>query len=178
WTDERFLLRPEEIASLRRLSAQTLSAHSQGKATTYGTLNVHILPDRQSPSFLQIKEGEKVDVIARKVTPRVGPPSPKPPRPAAKERPKKQAKDKNSKEVPPPPRPLPPRLPGDWLELSRVSSPAAPAEEAKPIPMDDWTLIRNSNGESGWTLSSRLVMAIPDEVAQYAERRRITSYFA
>jgi len=44
--------------------------------------------------------------------------------------------------------------------------------------MDDWTLIRNSNGESGWTLSSRLVMAIPDEVAQYAERRRITSYFA
>ncbi len=43
--------------------------------------------------------------------------------------------------------------------------------------MDDWSLIRNAAGQSGWVLTRRLFMAIPDEVAQYAERRRIVSYF-
>ena len=37
--------------------------------------------------------------------------------------------------------------------------------------------MRNSQGESGWVLTRRLYMAIPDEVAQYAEGHRITSYF-
>jgi hypothetical protein len=43
--------------------------------------------------------------------------------------------------------------------------------------MDDWSLIRNAAGQSGWVLTRRLVMAIPDEVAQYAEGRRIMAYF-
>jgi hypothetical protein len=45
-------------------------------------------------------------------------------------------------------------------------------------PVDDWTLIRTDNGQSGWVLTSALYLAIPDEVAQYAEGHRITSYFS
>jgi len=44
--------------------------------------------------------------------------------------------------------------------------------------MDHWSLIRNASGQSGWVLTRRLFMAIPDEVAQYAEGRRIVSYFS
>ena len=73
WTDDRNLLSPEELAGLRGLSEQSKSAPSQGAATTYETLNVHTEPDRLSPSFLQVKEGEKVDVIGHRVTPRVAP---------------------------------------------------------------------------------------------------------
>ena len=43
--------------------------------------------------------------------------------------------------------------------------------------MEDWSLIRTSKGESGWVLTNKTYMAIPDEVAQYAEGHRITSYF-
>jgi hypothetical protein len=43
--------------------------------------------------------------------------------------------------------------------------------------MEDWTLVRTKEGRAGWVLSRMLVMAIPDEVAQYAEGARITSYF-
>jgi len=175
WTDERLLLSPEEVADLRRLSEQTKSAPSQGVATTYETINVHTAPDRQSPSFLQVKEGEKVDVIGRRVAPRVAPAAPRPPPPAAKARTKKSKKAKVV--VPPPPLPPVPKPPSDWVELSKLGAPSTPASEPQPVPMDDWSLIRNAAGQSGWVLTRRLTMAIPDEVAQYAEGRRITSYF-
>lgn len=43
--------------------------------------------------------------------------------------------------------------------------------------MDDWSLVRTQDGKVGWVLTRPLNMAIPDEVAQYAEGHRITSYF-
>jgi hypothetical protein len=43
---------------------------------------------------------------------------------------------------------------------------------------DDWSLVRIPDGRAGWVLTRMLVMAIPDEVAQYAEGHRITSYFS
>ena len=44
--------------------------------------------------------------------------------------------------------------------------------------MDDWNLVRTKDGKVGWVLTRALNLAIPDEVAQYAEGHRITSYFA
>jgi hypothetical protein len=44
--------------------------------------------------------------------------------------------------------------------------------------MDDWNLVRTKDGKVGWVLMRALSMGIPDEVAQYAEGHRITSYFA
>jgi hypothetical protein len=175
WTDERLLLSTEEVAKLRLLSDQTKTAPSQGVATTYETINIHTIPDRQSPSFLQVKEGEKVDVIGRRVTPRVSSTPPRPPLPAGTPRTKKSKKAKLV--VPPPPMPPWPKPPSDWIELSKLGAAPGPASEPPPVPMDDWSLIRNAAGQSGWVLTRRLTMAIPDEVAQYAEGRRITSYF-
>ena len=176
WTDERLLLSPDEVTNLRRLSEQTKSAPSQGVATTYETINIHTTPDRQSPSFLQVKEGEKIDVIGRRIAPRVAPAAPRPPLPVATTRTKKSKKAKVV--VPPPPLPPAPKPPLDWIELSKLGAAPAPASsEPQPIPMDDWSLVRNAAGQSGWVLTRRLTMAIPDEVAQYAEGRRITSYF-
>jgi len=44
--------------------------------------------------------------------------------------------------------------------------------------MEDWNLVRTRDGRVGWVLARPLVMSIPDEVAQYAEGNRITSYFS
>jgi hypothetical protein len=78
--------------------------------------------------------------------------------------------------------PKPPAPPADWVALSKTES--AEAKEAADVaaapsaPTDDWSLIRTADGQAGWTLTRRLNMAIPDEVAQYAEGRRIVSYFS
>jgi hypothetical protein len=74
-----------------------------------------------------------------------------------------------------------PPLPRNWKELSKtppeVQQAIAESHAANAPPKDDWSLVRNAKGESGWVLSRRLYMAIPDDVAQYAEGHRITSYF-
>jgi hypothetical protein len=186
WVDDRNLLDAPAIAALKSLAASSRDYPSQGAATTYDTLNVHTEPSRTSPSYMQIQAGERVDVIGHRVAPRKSPPRKPlviaPPRPKRPTRPKKTVA---SKAIPPPPLPPPPKLPADWLELSRRRDPdeeedvkAAPPEKPEPAPPDDWTLIRNAKGEAGWVLSRRLYMAIPDEVAQYAEGKRITSYFS
>jgi hypothetical protein len=44
--------------------------------------------------------------------------------------------------------------------------------------MENWTLIRAKDGRTGWVLTRLLLMSVPDEVAQYAERARISAYFS
>jgi len=67
--------------------------------------------------------------------------------------------------------------PDDAEVIQPLNSYDPPARRAPGSgPVDDWSLVRLRDGRAGWALTRMLVMAIPDEVAQYAEGRRITSY--
>lgn len=184
WTSDRELLDSAQMHRLLGLARETAGLPSQGIATTFSALNVHSEPSRQSPSFVQVKEHEKVDIIAHRLAPRSAaapkrelvPPKPKPEKKAGKEKVSKVLR---------PPVPAPPAPPADWIELSEDHEAAAPilndganGANAAPVPMDDWTLVRTESGQSGWVLTNGLYLAIPDEVAQYAEGHRITSYFS
>jgi hypothetical protein len=86
--------------------------------------------------------------------------------------------------------PAAPEAPENWLELSNRSAEEPEPEpepqpkvenaaaSATPVRSDDWSLVRTKRGSVGWVLTRALIMAIPDEVAQYAEGHRITSYFS
>jgi hypothetical protein len=178
WTDERQLLAESDMAELKDLAARAAKLPSQGVATTYRDLNVHTQPASGSPSFLRIKEGEKFDVLAQLITPRTDVPR-KPLLPPAKKKAAVPKKPKKEPKVPPPPMPAAPPLPSNWLELSQTDlddEDPPPAPEAKPVPSDYWSLVRVPTGQSGWVLTRLISMAIPDEVAQYAEGHRIVSY--
>jgi SH3-like domain-containing protein len=184
WTDERQLLAAGDMESLRALTAHAAKLPSQGVAVAYAALNIHTQPVVSSPSFLQLKENEKFEVLQSIILPRSDaprksliPPAPK----KAKAPPKKDAR--KASKVPPPPMPKPPAPPADWLELSKTDRDEAAAEADQLPPqklaprVDGWSLIRASSGQSGWVLTRLVSMAIPDDVAQYAEGKRIVSYF-
>jgi hypothetical protein len=179
WTDERQLLGASDMAELKDLAARAAKLPSQGVATTYRDLNVHTQPVAGSPSFLRIKEGEKFDVLAQLITERTDVPRKPLIPPAEKKKAPVAKKPKKEPRVPALPMPPPPSPPANWLELSKTDldedDPPAPPE-AKPVPSDYWSLVRVPSGQSGWVLTRLVSMAIPDEVAQYAEGRRIVSY--
>ncbi len=194
WTDERNLMSVEQMDALAALEKRAQQLPAQGTATSFEPLNVHTEPQRFSPSFVQIREGEKFDVIAHQTSSRAEPahrilvkPEPKP----ASGNKKRADRSKRLSLPPPPPAP---KLPDDWLELSEERNPPPPPPKPEPepahgkkhhkqpepevAPMDDWTLVRTSKGAAGWVLTSRIYLSIPDEVAQYAEGHRITTYFS
>jgi hypothetical protein len=175
WTEERLLLSTVEIGRLRHFNEQARNFPSQGVATTYDDLNIHTEPSRFSPSFIQVKSGEKFDVIGHLVAPRK--PAPRKPLVVAPSKPVRIKKEEKKPKIAPPPSPPAPKPPPDWLEMSKTNLPDDD-KQAEAEPTDDWSLVRTSAGQSGWVLTRRVFMAIPDDVAQYAEGRRITSYIA
>jgi hypothetical protein len=185
WLDSRQLLSEREMEALRELDARAGAGSPQGAATVFEPLNVHTAPNRQAPSFYQLTPDMKADVITHQRAPRV---PFEPPaflqdlnRPAAAAA-RKPKRPQSEPQDAPPPRALAPALPEDWRALSGVpdSPPPAPPKpavaESAPA-LEWWTLVRAGNGRTGWVLTSLLYLSIPEEVAQYAERARITSYY-
>lgn len=192
WVDSTQLFTRDDIEALRQLAQRAAGMQSQGEATVFDLLNVHSAPNRQAPNYFQIRPGQYVSVITHQRAPRVPfvPPNllfDSPTRRAPR------AKKKKEPSIPPPPRGRPPLVPDDWLEISGhgelagldadealekiAQSSAEPDKPPPAVAYDDWTLVRARDGRAGWALTRMLFMAIPDEVAQYAERARISAYF-
>jgi SH3-like domain-containing protein len=185
WTDENLLMTEKQMEGLRWLANDSKRFPSQGVATVYDTLNLHVDPTRTSPSFSQITEGQTVDVIGHRVTNHKAVPAyiatPARETPISKKKSSKEKKASASELPPPKPAPLPPH----WLELSRPRATDL-ISTAKPLDVssgaaaagDDWSLVRLKDGRVGWVLARMLSMALPDDVAQYAEGKRITAFLS
>jgi hypothetical protein len=199
WVDSSELLSPDEMNQIRRDREQALALPSEGAATPYETLNIHIEANRKSPAFTQIPEGTSVRVLAHKLALKVSEPVKLTPLVIERPQPlvRKQRGSRQSRastKLPAPP--TPPKPPANWQELSaeridttestadlkvkrdEAAAEKKAAEAKKPVVVEDWTLVRTRNNQIGWVLSRNLMMSIPDEVAQYAEGKRITSYFS
>ena len=129
WTQDSKLITPEIRDLMQQLSDQTASDPAQGAVHALQTLNVHLEPQRWSPTIYQLQEDEGAQLLRHQVSQRL----PNPPEPGK-----------------PPP---------------------------SPTGLDDWYLLRLSNGQPGWVLTTGVYSGITDEVKQYAERRRVIAYF-
>lgn len=198
WVDASQLLSAEQMEEFKKNTAQALALPSQGAATVYDALNVHIEPNRLSPSFTKIPEGGSVEVLAHKMAPKAVGAAPANlaltrSQTATRRLRKEKTQKANSFRLPKPPAPKPP---DNWKDLSAEKlhineeedepvNPGSPADQKaeakaakKPVVLnEDWSLIRTKDKQCGWVLSRNLNISIPDDVAQYGEGKRIAAYF-
>ena len=61
---------------------------------------------------------------------------------------------------------------------TRAAAQAADPGQKAPAPVvEDWRLVRDAEGRTGWVLARMVDVDAPLEVAQYAESQRIVAYF-
>jgi uncharacterized protein YgiM (DUF1202 family) len=114
---------------------------------------LHVAPGRETPFFYRVAEGDNLSLLERATVPKNAvPPAPTAP-----------AKEKD-KDTPDPAADAP-------------DTPAAPAAVLPPPVMEDWWLVRNARGQTGWILSRRIDVSAPDALARYAEGQRIVGAY-
>jgi hypothetical protein len=150
WMQSRFLADSSVRERFRVLAQQSASLPSQGTALIAREANLHLDPHRDSETYYRLAEEQQVDVLAHRVTERGAPLS--------------SVLDNGDTENN-----------DDDLGDADEEGPR-PAEVAVRMP-EDWLLVRDSEGSTGWMLERSADMNPPFEVGQYREGLRIRAWF-
>jgi hypothetical protein len=154
WIPERAVIDSKTYDAFIQLAAQ----HKDNPVIATGVLRddvyLHVTPGRDTDRFYLLPGSTKVQMLVRaSIAKGAAPGAPAaaakhPAPPTAKPNPPAKA---DNDEIPPPP--------------------GEPVTE--PLPMEDWWLVRDTQGRAGWVLGNRVDVDVPDDVAQYAEGQRI-----
>ena len=164
WIEERAVIDAHGYKAF----TQVADAHKQDPVVATGVLRddvyLHLLPGRDTQRFYLLPGNAKVQLLVRASVPKAGTPGPVRPKPV---------------EAKPPQAPQSPtggKAPSASKTAAKQES-ASEAPAAPPIPMEDWWLIRDGEGHTGWLLAGKVDVDVPDEIAQYAEGQRIVGAY-
>jgi hypothetical protein len=201
WIEEHAVVNPDVVTGFEELR----KAHTKDPVIATAVLRddgyLHLKPGRDTDRFYLLPEGDKLQLLLRASVPKVVGPQASgsassyaakasevaAKRDAAKVRAEAlaakeksdaaKAQSANRPPLPPPPPAPPPTpeasTPGAAANATAETSPAPPP----PVPMEDWWLVRDSQGKVGWLMSRRMDVDVPDEIAQYAEGQRIVAAY-
>jgi hypothetical protein len=186
WIEERAVIDKKAYETFARLADQ----HKQDPVVATGVLRddlyLHIFPGRETDHFYLLPGNAKIQLLARASVPKAAPAGwgtnkPQPPAatgktPVATAKAPAAATQISPAGTPPAavgkaPGPGGPSVPGH----AAGQVPVQP--EDAPIPMEDWWLVRDAQGRTGWLLASRMDVDVPDEIGTYAEGQRIVGAY-
>jgi hypothetical protein len=166
WIPERAVIDDKAYSAFTQLANQHKSDPVVANGTLRDDIYLHVSPGRDTDRFYLLPGNAKVQMlirasIAKNATPQPGAvvPHPQAPKPAA-----------------------PGSTPAGTKPVSMERTAAKPeSDEPKLAPeppvLEDWWLIRDAQGRTGWVLGSRVDVDVPDDVAQYAEGQRIVGAY-
>jgi hypothetical protein len=186
WIEERAVIDQKSYSAFAQLVTDHQHDPVVAKAVVRDDVYLHIRPGRDTERFPLLPANDKVELLARASAPKVA-------LPAFHVAPATQTSTSPGSGQT--------SVPGSTSAATTASGssaktaapvpvvkPASPAlsskpglqagqPESAPVVMEDWWLVRDAQGRTGWLLSGRIDIDVPDEVAQYAEGQRIVSAF-
>jgi len=172
WIEERAVIDEKTYDGFAQLSKQHKDDPAAATATLRDDLAMHLLPGRETPRFYLLAANDKVQLLARASALKnpaetlvvVLPPA-------------RTAKPGQGGKTPPSANPKTATPPANAKAAAPTNAGAAEpvAPPVMPPVMEDWWLARDREGRVGWLLASRLDVDVPDEIAQYAEDKRIVA---
>jgi SH3-like domain-containing protein len=148
WIDEKVVATQEIFDQFEGLKQKHKDDPAIASAVVRDEVYLHAAPGRETERFYRLAEGEKLKLLMRATLPKPLPPGMK-----AAGKPAAPAAGKGAKTQP-------------------------PAPDVPPPPaMEDWWLVRDSKGDTGWLLSRLMDVDAPDSITRYAEGQRIVGAY-
>jgi len=152
WIDEKAVATQEIFDQFEALKQQHQADPVVANAVVRDEVYMHSKPGRDTDRFYRLAEGEKLKLLARATLEKPLPPGTRVAKPAA---PAPAATAKGAK-----------------------PAPAASVPDVPPPPvMEDWWLVRDSKGDTGWLYSRMMDVDAPDALTRYAEGQRIVGAY-
>jgi SH3-like domain-containing protein len=148
WIDEKVVATQEIFDQFDGLKQKHKDDPAVASAVVRDEVYLHAAPGRDTERFYRLVEGEKLKLLMRATLPK-----PVPPGMRAAAKPALAVAAKGAKSQPPVPD-VPP-----------------------PPAMEDWWLVRDSKGDTGWLLSRLMDVDAPDSITRYAEGQRVVGAY-
>jgi hypothetical protein len=205
WIEEHAVVNPEVVAGFERLKAARERDPVVATGVLRDDGYLHLKPGRDTERYYLLPEDDKLQLLLRASVPKAAGPQASggsssiasvyaaaEKKAAEKARAERQsaAQERAEKKVAAAIRfaPAPPPPPSEGLEnpepgagAATGNSGAAPAPAATaptpPPAMEDWWLVRDSQGRVGWMMARRIDVDVPNEIVQYAEGQKMVAAY-
>ena len=166
WLEERSVIAGPVYDAFAKLGDDHRNDPVTAQASLRDELFMHLTPGRNTEHFYLIPANTKVQLLARasavRTTPGQAQPRPITPQPSPQQNQNKPATA-----------PQKPAQPAAAANQTTANQPATSTVQPPAPILEDWWLVRDPQGHTGWLLSSRLDVDVPDEIGLYAEGQRI-----
>ena len=158
WIDEKAVASQDIFDQFETLKQEHKADPTVASAVVRDEVYMHSKPGRDTERFFRLSEGEKLKLLARATLPKPIPPGMRPVKPVA------PAPSASANAAAP------------KAGASKATAPATPAVEEPPA-MEDWWLVRDSKGNTGWLLSRMMDVDAPDALTRYSEGQRMVGAY-
>jgi hypothetical protein len=148
WIDEKVVATQDIFDQFEGLKQKHKDDPAVASAVVRDEVYLHAAPGRDTERFYRLTEGEKLKLLTRATLPK----------------------------------PLPPGMravakPAAAPAVKGAKTPAPVPDVPPPPAMEDWWLVRDSKGDTGWLLSRLMDVDAPDSITRYAEGQRIVGAY-
>ena len=187
WIEAHSVITSQDFDAFSQLADKHREDPVVATAVVRDDIYMHVLPGRSTARFYLLPENTKVQLLVRASVPKTSAtgatvtatvkPQTAAPKPATGTAGSgtaatagKQAQAKSSS--------APAASAGkNATGAASTSQPAAAQPESEPILMEDWWLVRDGQGHTGWMLSNRVDVDVPDAIGVYAEGQKIVGAY-